>query len=1117
MYTWKKRLLAAILAGCMSIGLMTPALAVEGDITVDDPALTIQVDGEDVETVDLPENETVLLTAEPADAEAYQWQVWNTPEEGVLDENATEEQKAELWLDMEEQTEAQCELSYDMVCDLLDEDNSVEVRCVATINAETVMSAPVVVTVTEPTEEPTEEPAETPTTEPTEEPAETPTTEPTEEPAETPTTEPTEEPAETPTTEPTTEPTESPEVTEIPEETVPGGPGPIEILPPMLANMIQQDLLAGGEDEIDASYFNLSGADDKVLPTVIGVKDGEIQAPEFDGYTFVGAFVEDIEVKNVGQISYDNTNYVYYTVEGSSDVAALILEEGMTIELRYSLDAVAINYTVTVDGETAADKIVNGVPYGETTARNIKVIPDSNPTTVFPGSEYSFTVEIPRGYTATVTADGEELSPKLGVSPNYTLSDDTISTEDAPYTTTATYTATAPSNGNQPQIVVALKTDTEHTFSADLITKTKYFADDSQQGSRLSSSSVNNSSGYSKVYTGTVENGTVTWTFGTAKGKSQQWVMDSLQLNGTDIALPFTDNKRVETILPSGSSVSVTRTTKSEEVNEGSWWRPNWVHYYWYEYTVTISNCYENIVVTGGNLNGTSWPEYIPYVFTGVSSFEYYTNSGWKEAKISQPFGENDVTRSQFRFKLESGYGKPTFKLNDQPYTATLHLDGWYYVNFEEPTTYPGLIEVYGEIINAHVQYSPGAVANANVPEDDLTYSLAGDHDILIPLYIPTDPSNEKVFVGWENGGKTYLPNQNIELKDLNIIDGIVMFTAQWQDVANAGRITFEVQIVNEDGEILSSIFSQAPNGVPIILDVNSSTIKNWFDSNPEYELAEDNQLYYDSIVNNQVVKLKVVEKKVTITYQVVGEGGSVDPESEDVKVKTGTAQGSTPIAAEGYKFAGWYMDKGCTQPVDESWVTGEKLIPQKPGNMWSDVTYYAKFELDSFKLTITKTVNETPKQSFIFEIHQDTAEGDILTTVVMTPEDFGADHSHSVEIQVPGGTYVVIERDDWSWMYECSNSSQTVTMEKPNVTFQNIKDQDTNWLGGSDSVENVFATTDGASAAALRAANPAALPNPLPSTPKDNENGDDKNKDQNTEPDPSEPMETQEGGVSNV
>lgn len=1115
MYTWKKRLLAAILAGCMSIGLMTPALAVEGDITVDDPALTIQVDGEDVETVDLPENETVLLTAEPADAEAYQWQVWNTPEEGVLDENATEEQKAELWLDMEEQTEAQCELSYDMVCDLLDEDNSVEVRCVATINAETVMSAPVVVTVTEPTEEPTEEPAETPTTEPTEEPAETPTTEPTEEPAETPTTEPTEEPAETPTTEPTTEPTESPEVTEIPEETVPGGPGPIEILPPMLANMIQQDLLAGGEDEIDASYFNLSGADDKVLPTVIGVKDGEIQAPEFDGYTFVGAFVEDIEVKNVGQISYDNTNYVYYTVEGSSDVAALILEEGMTIELRYSLDAVAINYTVTVDGETAADKIVNGVPYGETTARNIKVIPDSNPTTVFPGSEYSFTVEIPRGYTATVTADGEELSPKLGVSPNYTLSDDTISTEDDPYTTTATYTTIAPSNGTVPQVSVVLVTDAGHEFNAKLLSETVYFK------GRTSTSSVNDVYGF----TGQVDlRGEVKWEFETAKYRigpfgtqyGDAWYLNVLQINGVDLAIPFANGDSALTTLPSGATVTISR----EDYQSSAGWGQGYNH--WIKYTIIVTGCHEDLVVTGGNLNEKSHNEYMPYAFTGVDVFQYYTTSNnWTTAKISQPFSQDTVNIGQgFRFKLLPGYGNPMLDVNGQQFAISgPDSDGYYKATkpWNYQFTNPGKITITSEIIHVNVRYTSGEVENAQVPTDNGTYSLAGDHDILIPLYIPTDPSNEKVFVGWENGGKTYLPNQNIELKDLNIIDGIVMFTAQWQDVANAGRITFEVQIVNEDGEILSSIFSQAPNGVPIILDVNSSTIKNWFDSNPEYELAEDNQLYYDSIVNNQVVKLKVVEKKVTITYQVVGEGGSVDPESEDVKVKTGTAQGSTPIAAEGYKFAGWYMDKGCTQPVDESWVTGEKLIPQKPGNMWSDVTYYAKFELDSFKLTITKTVNETPKQSFIFEIHQDTAEGDILTTVVMTPEDFGADHSHSVEIQVPGGTYVVIERDDWSWMYECSNSSQTVTMEKPNVTFQNIKDQDTNWLGGSDSVENVFATTDGASAAALRAANPAALPNPLPSTPKDNENGDDKNKDQNTEPDPSEPMETQEGGVSNV
>ena len=170
-----------------------------------------------------------------------------------------------------------------------------------------------------------------------------------------------------------------------------------------------------------------------------------------------------------------------------------------------------------------------------------------------------------------------------------------------------------------------------------------------------------------------------------------------------------------------------------------------------------------------------------------------------------------------------------------------------------------------------------------------------------------------------------------------------------------------------------------------------------------------------------------------------------------------------------------------------------------------------------SADLTIEKQVagGGKPDQSFIFEI----TGVDFEMTVVMNPDDFDTSGNCKVTIKdLPAGTYTVTELQNWSWKYSAANATCNVTIdgEVQTVKFENTKD-DSPWLGGSDSVENVFATTDGASAAALRAANPAALPNPLPSTPKDDENGDEKNKDQNTEPDPSEPMETQEGGVSNV
>ena len=110
-------------------------------------------------------------------------------------------------------------------------------------------------------------------------------------------------------------------------------------------------------------------------------------------------------------------------------------------------------------------------------------------------------------------------------------------------------------------------------------------------------------------------------------------------------------------------------------------------------------------------------------------------------------------------------------------------------------------------------------------------------------------------------------------------------------------------------------------------------------------EIQEDRE---DPTVN--IITFYYTENKVTLNYVAVGpEGvtdfGSVNPESEQVKIKTGVAKGSTAVAGKGYKFVGWYSDESCTSSYflsyDPTWV------PQKgAGTIWEDgKTYYAKFE----------------------------------------------------------------------------------------------------------------------------------------------------------------------------
>ena len=61
----------------------------------------------------------------------------------------------------------------------------------------------------------------------------------------------------------------------------------------------------------------------------------------------------------------------------------------------------------------------------------------------------------------------------------------------------------------------------------------------------------------------------------------------------------------------------------------------------------------------------------------------------------------------------------------------------------------------------------------------------------------------------------------------------------------------------------------------------------------------------------------------------------------------------------------------------------------------------------------------------------------------------------------LPAGTYTVKEDTGWSWRYETSNPSQTVTADhisggKAGVTFENTRGDD-QWLDGNAYCKNVF------------------------------------------------------------
>ena len=192
-------------------------------------------------------------------------------------------------------------------------------------------------------------------------------------------------------------------------------------------------------------------------------------------------------------------------------------------------------------------------------------------------------------------------------------------------------------------------------------------------------------------------------------------------------------------------------------------------------------------------------------------------------------------------------------------------------------------------------------------------------------------------------------------------------------------------------------------------------------------------------------------EETVNINYVSVGPAdamnfGSVDPASETVMVKSGTAVGSTPAAASGFKFVGWFKDQACTQPVDATWIENNKIIPQKTSEAYEAATYYAKFDYAVADLTI-KQVGEIAdvNQTFIYVV----TGGDLPESGIKV----AVKGNSSVTIKnLKIGSYTVTEETNWNWRCGTTGSSQDITLQGAptnEVIFTNNA-SNSKWLSGN-------------------------------------------------------------------
>ena len=193
--------------------------------------------------------------------------------------------------------------------------------------------------------------------------------------------------------------------------------------------------------------------------------------------------------------------------------------------------------------------------------------------------------------------------------------------------------------------------------------------------------------------------------------------------------------------------------------------------------------------------------------------------------------------------------------------------------------------------------------------------------------------------------------------------------------------------------------------------------------------------------------------KEVTINY-IPLDGGTVDPASETLVRTTGVAQGSTAQPDASYKFVGWYKDEGCTQPVDDSWVTNGKITPRQVNGIYEGATYYAKFELDVFDLTIKKA-GKNIDQNQIFVFHVASADG--VTDMDVTVKGAGSVTIKGLSL---GTNYTVTEDTKWTWQYTPDEVTKNVEINgtTAEVTFTNTYSK-SNWLTSFAEVINKWIT----------------------------------------------------------
>lgn len=382
------------------------------------------------------------------------------------------------------------------------------------------------------------------------------------------------------------------------------------------------------------------------------------------------AVVGNTPVYYVGIVNVGGTEYVYYvTSQKNTDRASYsVLKPGEKIDLLYvHKNSYQIQYdlknerTDAPNSDLTADEVFGG--------DRMEVVEENG--------SYTFKVKIPRGYQAeveVVDSVREKVpfrgsNPSLGRMMSYYKKpenpDQILLEKDSPSSMILNGTYEVRSVTKDQIVRVKYRKVDKFTFSAKDWLGTKY---------------ANKSRVYNSVpasLPGTFQSGdSFVWTFKGWSTGGATYEMDQLELNGEAIEVPMvtmadTQTVTATTTLSTGTVVKI--AVSSNDGKNGS----TAVR----DYTVTISNCYENITVSGGNMVGHSHKEIVVRRLTGGTA-QYAVNGtapsspdGWHMMESDTLIlrkGGDAYRNDTFRFKTDTGFGKPDIRILPKDALSTL-------------------------------------------------------------------------------------------------------------------------------------------------------------------------------------------------------------------------------------------------------------------------------------------------------------------------------------------------------------------------------------------------------------------------------------------------------------